>query len=154
MQGTVPISQPAGFVPLHASGFADGQGKAVAVSQASPLPVTGAGSLAASSTPLVGSIADTAAHNQGPFAPQLAREIWVTLVGTGASGKAQLLRSTDGGASMAGLTAGGDVWASWTFSAVTGSIVNEQVATESDSAASYYLAVTLSAGSLTYRIAQ
>jgi hypothetical protein len=106
MQGSVPIAQPAGFVPVHASGFADGQGKAVTVSQAAPLPVAGAQAFAASSAPLVGSITDTAAHNQGPFTPQLAREIWATLVGTGASGKAQLLRSTDGGATMAGLTAG------------------------------------------------
>lgn len=154
MQGSVPIAQPAGFVPVHASGFADGQGKAVTVSQAAPLPVAGAQAFAASSAPLVGSITDTAAHNQGPFTPQLARAIWATLVGNGASGKAQLLRSTDGGASMAGLTAGGDAWASWSFSGVTGSIVNEAVATESDAAATYYLAVTLSAGSLTYRIAQ
>lgn len=150
----VPIAQPAGFVPLHAAAFADGAAKAVTVSQTSPLPVAAAQAFAATSTPLAGAVSDTAAHVFGPFAPQLAREIWATLVGQGASGTAQLLRSTDGGATMAGLTAGGVAWAGWSFSAVSGSIVNEQVASESDAAASYYLAVTLSAGSLTYRIAQ
>lgn len=141
-------------MPLHAAAFADGAAKAVTVSQASPLPVVAAQAFAATSTPLVGAVSDAAAHVFGPFAPQLAREIWATLVGQGASGSAQLLRSTDGGATMAGLTAGGVAWAGWSFSAVSGSIVNEQVANESDAAASYYLAVTLSAGSLTYRIAQ
>lgn len=109
---------------------------------------------AAISTPLAGNVADTAAHTFGPFTPQLARDIWATLVGTGASGTAQLLRSTDAGASKAGLTAGGRTWASWSFGGVTGSIVNEAIGTESDAAAVYYLAVTLTAGSLTYRIAQ
>ncbi|WP_343611111.1 hypothetical protein [Novosphingobium sp.] len=112
------------------------------------------GAMAATSTPLAGSVADTAAHTFGPFKPQLVREIWATLVGTGATGKAQLVRSTDGGVTMAGLTAGGDAWASWTFTAVTGAIVNEQVGTETDAKATYYLTVTLTAGSLTYRIAQ
>lgn len=64
------------------------------------------GAMAATSTPLAGSVADTAAHTFGPFKPQLVREIWATLVGTGATGKAQLVRSTDGGVTMAGLTAG------------------------------------------------
>ncbi|WP_068083145.1 hypothetical protein [Novosphingobium rosa] len=109
---------------------------------------------AASSTPLAGSVNDTVAHVFGPFTPQLARDIWATLVGAAATGSAQLLRSTDAGASKAGLTAGGKAWAGWSFSAVTGSIVNEPVGTESDAAATYYLAVTLTAGSLTYRVAQ
>jgi len=108
----------------------------------------------ATSTPLTGAVADTVAHSYGPFTPQLAREIWATLVGTGASGTAALQRSTDAGATKAGLTAGGDPWAAWAFSGVTGSIVNEQIGSETDAAATYYLAVTLTAGSLTYRIAQ
>lgn len=109
---------------------------------------------AASSTPLIGAVSDTVAHTFGPFAPQLGRDIWATLVGNGASGKAQLMRSIDGGTTLAGLTAGGDTWASWSFSGVTGSIVNEQVATETEAAATYYVAVTLTAGSMTYRLAQ
>lgn len=109
---------------------------------------------AAGSTPLTGSVSDTSVHMFGPFTPQLARAIWLTLVGTGAAGTAQLLRSTDGGTTKPGLTAGGVAWASYTFPATTGAIVNEQVVVESDAAATYYLSVTLTAGSLTYRIAQ
>lgn len=109
---------------------------------------------AASSAPLTGTVNDVAAHIFGPFTPQLAREIWATLVGTGAVGTAQLMRSTDAGVTKAGLTAGGDAWASWSFSGVTGPIVNEQIGTETDAAATWWLAVTLTAGSLTYRIAQ
>lgn len=152
----MPVAVPAGYTPLNAIAFSTPDGNAANVSAASPLPVspTRPEGQAATSNPLTGSVSDTAAHMFGPFAPQLARAIWTTLVGTGAGGTAQLLRSTDGGTTKAGLTAGGDAWASWSFAAVTGAIVNEQLVTETDAMATYYLAVTLTAGSLTYRIAQ
>lgn len=136
-----------GAVPVDSTGAEKG-------TSANPLVVSTTTPGAATSTPLTGTVNDTSAHTFGPFTPQLARAIWATLVGTGASGTAQLLRSTDGGTTKAGLTAGGTSWASWSFTTTTGAIVNEQVSTETDSAATYYLAVTLTAGSLTYRIAQ
>jgi len=150
------IQQPSGYVTLNAVAFADTQGNATSVAVASPLPVASVTPRdgAALSTPLTGSVSDVTAHLLGPFAPQIARDIWATLVGTGASGTARLLRSTDGGGTTVGLTAGGDAWASWTFSGVTGPIVNEQVATETSASATYYLAVALTAGSITYRIEQ
>ena len=119
--------------------------------------------LAATSTPLTGTASTIGTVVYGPFTPQLARDVWVTIVGTGASGKAQLLRSTDGGATQLGLTAGGSIWDVWpnpngggpsTFSSVTGVIVNEQAVTPSDAVATYYLSITLTAGSVTYRVAQ
>lgn len=110
---------------------------------------------AATSTPLSGSVSDTTAHLLGPFVPQLARDIWLTLNATAsASGTAQLLRSTDGGTTRVGLTAGGQPWASFPFSGAVGAIVNEQIASETDAAATYYLSITLTAGAVAWRIAQ
>jgi hypothetical protein len=110
---------------------------------------------AATSTPLTASISDTAAHVIGPFAPQLARRIWLTInAASAASGTAQLLRSNDGGTTRIGVTQGGSLAGSYKFSGVTGAIVNEAVLTETDASATYYLAVTLSAGSVTVRLAQ
>jgi len=110
---------------------------------------------AAGSTPLIATIADTAAHTLGPFTPQLAREIWLTLNATvAATGTAQLLRSTDGGATRVGLTAGGIAIGSFAFNAVTGAITNEILSVETDAAATYYLSIALTAGSVAIRLAQ
>lgn len=109
---------------------------------------------AATAAPLTATIADTQAHLVGPFAPQLAREIVLQLVGTGASGTAQLLRSIDGGATAYGVTAGGALWASHAFANVTGAIVNEAVWTESSALATFYLAITLTAGSVSFVLHQ
>jgi hypothetical protein len=123
-------------------------GNASLVSLASPYG-------AATSTPLTATINDTAAHVLGPFAPQLAREIWLTLNATvAASGSAQLLRSTDGGTTQLGLTAGGLAIGAYTFSAASGSIVNEILSVETDAAATYYLSITLTAGTVAARVAQ
>ena len=110
---------------------------------------------AATSTPLTATISDTAAHTLGPFTPQLARQIWLTLNATAAaSGTAQLLRSNDGGTTRIGITQGSSVAASYQFSAVTGAIVNEPLVTETDASATYFLTITLTAGNVTVRIAQ
>ena len=110
---------------------------------------------AATSTPLATTTNDTIAHTYGPFTPQLGRELWLTLNATvAASGTAQLLRSTDGGATKIGLTAGGTLIGSYTFTSTTGVIVNEIMGVETDSAATYYLSITLSAGTVTSRVAQ
>lgn len=100
---------------------------------------------AATSSPLSGSATGTA--NIGPFTPQLGRPINLTLSGTW-SGSAQLMRSVDGGTVKTGLTVGGTSWGSFTANA------NEPVWTESEAGATFYLAVSITSGTLTYRIAQ
>ncbi len=110
---------------------------------------------AAAAAPLTATISDTTAHLLGPYTPQLAREIWLTLnATTSATGTAQLLRSADGGATKVGLTAGGLAVGAYSFTAQTGAIVNEIVAVETDAAATYYLSITLTAGTVACRVAQ
>jgi hypothetical protein len=84
----------------------------------------------------------------GPFTPQLGREIWVTLSGAGSSGTAQLLRSTDGGATKLGLTVAGQPWGSFPFAGITdlAPAANEIVTAETDASATYYLALTVTQG--------
>lgn len=109
----------------------------------------------ATSSPLTASINDTASHVIGPFAPQLSRQIWLTLNATAAaSGSAQLLRSNDGGTTRIGVTQGGGIAASYQFTNVSGAIVNEPILIETDTTASYYLSIALTAGSVTVRMAQ
>ena len=142
-----PINNPAGYVTQHGMAFEDGGGRAVAVTTDAPLPVeVKAGST--TSTPLTGTDATPGTQDFGPFAPQLARPIWVTLSGTW-SGSVQLLRSTDGGATKLPLTySDGSVKAVWTGNA------NLPVVEESDAAASYYLRIVLASGNVIYRVAQ
>ena len=100
---------------------------------------------AAGSTPLAGS--SSASGSFGPFVPELGRPIRLTTAGTW-TGSVQLLRSTDGGTTRLPLTAGGQGWGSYTANA------NEAVTEESESGATYYLGVTLSSGTISYRMAQ
>jgi len=113
--------------------------------------------VAATSTPLIATINDTALHMLGPFAPQLARPIILTLVATGASGTAQLLRSTDGGTTKLPITQGGAPAADYQIGLggpFAGVVANERIWTETDAAATEYLQVQLTAGSLAVRLAQ
>ncbi len=110
---------------------------------------------AAPVSPLAALVSDTVPHVFGPFVPQLVREIWVTLNATAAaSGTAKLLRSTDGGVTKIGLTACGAMIGSYAFNAVTGVIANEIVSVETEAAATYYLSITLTAGTVAVRVAQ
>ena len=81
-----------------------------------------------------------------PFAPQLGREIWLTLSGTW-SGSVALMRSVDGGATLLPATLGGAAL-TWTGN------VNEIVWIETEAAATLYLSITLASGAVTYRVAQ
>lgn len=111
--------------------------------------------IAATAAALTATINDTAAHTLGPFTPQLSRQIWLTINATAAAtGAAQLLRSNDGGTTKIGVTQNGGLAASYQFSAVTGAIVNEPVLTETDATATYFLSISLTAGSVTVRMAQ
>jgi hypothetical protein len=140
---TLPIQAPAGYVPQHALAFATASGAAVPVSQTDPLPVSSQLS-AATSVSLSGTIG--ASGTVGPFAPQTGRPIWVSLSGNW-TGSAALLRSTDGGTTRLPATLG--------ETALVWSANRSEAATEeSCTGATYYLAVNLVAGSLTYRLEQ
>lgn len=140
-----PVESPAGFVPVHSIAFIEGDGAAANVGQACPLPVA-ATLIASNAVALAGST--SASGVLGPFTPQLGRPVWVTLSG-GWAGSVQLLRSTDGGTTKLPLTYGdGSVKAVWSTNA------NAAVTEETVAAATYWLAVTIASGTLTYRLEQ
>jgi hypothetical protein len=139
------IQSPAGFVPQQAVSFGTAGGEAVAVDAAHPLPITPVQAQAASVS-LAGSTA--ASGGFGPFAPDPARAIWVTLAGSW-TGTVRLLRSIDGGATRLPLTYGdGSPKARFTAN------VQAPVAEESVAAARYWLDVQLTGGTLAYRVEQ
>jgi hypothetical protein len=139
------IKAPAGYVSQHAIAFGAQDGTAISVDAANPLP-TPAAVAASGVAPLAGSTA--ASGSFGPFVPALGRTLWVTLSGSW-SGAVQLLRSTDGGTTRLPLTyPDGSPRASFAGN------VNLAVGEETVAGASYYLAVTLTAGTLSYRVEQ
>lgn len=140
-----PITAPAGYYPPFAIAFADEGGDGQVVGTASPLPVTLVPDEPETSTPLAGSA--SASGVLGPFTPAPDRPIWLSLSGTW-SGSVSVKRSVDGGTNKLPLTAGGLPWAAFTSNAC------EPVAEESAAGATYYLDVTLTSGTLAYRLAQ
>lgn len=109
----------------------------------------------ATTAPLSGTIADTVPHLIGPFTPQVARDVCLTINATSAAtGTVQLLRSIDGGATTPATTVGGTPWARYAFANALGAIVNEPVWTETSGLATLYLAITLGGGSVTYSLHQ
>lgn len=137
-----PIQSPAGYVPSRAISFADVDGTALLASTAIPLPVT---TSPAAATALTGSTA--ASGMFGPFQPAAGRAIMLSLSGTWV-GTVKLVRSTDGGTTKLPLTINAAAWASFTTNCC------EAVWEESDSTARFYLDVTLTSGTLAYRLAQ
>lgn len=140
-----PIASPAGFVTPHVLELANGDGTASAVGVANPIPVAQSPA-AARSAMLAGTASGSAVA--GPFAPDLARSIWVTLSGSW-SGTVSLLRSVDGGATRLPLT-----YIDGTARAVWTAPVNAAVAEESQAGATYYVSVALSSGTVAYRVTQ
>lgn len=138
-----PLKTPAGYVPQMAVAFANANGDAEPVSANNPLPFQEQPFAAAPA--VAGSL--TASGVVGPFAPRPGRAVMLMLSGTWA-GTAKVVRSLDGGASKSPLTAGGQPWAVYTAN------VCEPVWEESEAAATLYLDVTLTSGSLTYRLGQ
>ena len=112
--------------------------------------------LPATTEALSGAIADTNLHLIGPFSPQLSRPICLTVNATTlTSGTVQLLRSIDGGATTLALTVFGDVYGKFgPYSNAMGALVNEAVWTETSALATFYLAIALTAGSVTYNLHQ
>jgi hypothetical protein len=141
---TAPILAPAGYVPEHAVAFGSQDGPATPVDLANPLPVALTLAMALS-TALTGS--SVTSGTAGPFVPQMGRAIWMTLTGVW-SGTVQLMRSLDSGATMVPLTIGGLQWGAFTANC------NEPVAEETVVGTTYYLAVAITSGTATYRIAQ
>jgi len=138
-----PLKTPAGYVPQMAVAFANANGDAEAVSAANPLPFQEQPFAAAPA--LAGTLAATGVV--GPFAPRAGRAVMLTLAGTW-TGTVKVMRSLDGGSTKTGLTAGGTAWAAYTAN------VCEPVWEESEAAATLYLDVTLTSGSVTYRLGQ
>jgi hypothetical protein len=140
-----PIHSPAGYVARHAIAFAGAGGRAVTVDGSNPLPVTLSGEPTAAALPLTG----LASTNMvaGPFRPTSQRPIMLTLAGQW-SGTVQLVRSVDEGVTRAPLTIGGQAWG------VYGANCNEPVWEPTEPGATFYLDISLTAGAVSYRVAQ
>lgn len=139
-----PIIPPSNYVTPVAVGFADGHGALSIVGSELPLPVSTVRN-APAPAPMAGSSATSIVA--GPFAPITDVPIHLQLSGTW-TGSAALQRSVDGGATRQGLTIGGAPWAQFTANA------NEAVWQEGESGATFYLAITIASGTLTYRVSQ
>lgn len=135
------IKHPARFVTSTAVGFADEAGNLSVVSTDAPLPVAAA--RAAPPPPLQGS----ASALVGPYVPLPDAPIHLQLAGTWA-GTVTLTRSVDNGTTRQPLTIGGQVWARFTGNA------NEVVWQEGEAAATFYLDVALTSGTIAYRVSQ
>lgn len=115
---------------------------AVTVGNAAPIAV----SLSQpTTTALAGSTATTGVV--GPFTPVLGRAAVLMLSGSWA-GTIKVSRSTDGGATRQPLTVAGAPWAQFTANAC------EAVWEESDPTARLYLEITLTSGTVNYRLSQ
>lgn len=143
MTDPTPIQTPSGYAPAEAVGYADADTNLVLVSEQQPLPVWP--TAPAAPAPLMG----TAAQSElaGPYVPVTERPIVVTLGGVW-SGTVRLLRSTDGGATLASLRVGGVAWGEYVAPGC------EQAWTESENGASFYLDIALASGSVDYRVSQ
>jgi len=139
---STPIQATGQFVPPIAAAFADSNGNAAMVSANQPMPVLVSPPI---TTPLTGTATGTA--QVGPFDPVVGRSVILTLTGTWAGG-VQLMRSTDNGVTVVPVTLGGAPWAIYTTNCC------EPVWDESEAAALLYLQITLSSGSVNYRLAQ
>jgi hypothetical protein len=122
-------------------GYSDATGGLSLVSAISPLPVSMTG--AATPNPLTGTVSTNGTY--AGFAPARGVAVVLVLAGTW-QGSVRVVRSTDGGVTFNQLTAGGTPWAQFTGN------VCEPVWEENDPAARLYLIVTLSSGTLAYRL--
>lgn len=137
----LPILSPANYAAASAMGYADAAGLLSLVTPHSPLPVTMSG--AATPAALTGIAANSAVV--GGFAPARGVPVVVSLRGTW-QGSVQVMRSTDGGATLDPLTVGGTPWAQFNTNAC------EAVWEENDPAATLHLVITLTTGAVTYRL--
>jgi len=102
---------------------------------------------AATSTPVMGTAATSAVV--GPFTPQVGRDVFVQLSSSAAwVGSVQLMRSLDGGITKCPVTLNGNSWGLFTANA------SEAPVTATSASETFYLSITLTSGSLNYRICQ
>lgn len=144
MPETRPIDVPAYFVPVSAVAFGERGTDAQFVAASNPLPVRNAMPVP-TFVALQGSTTTNA--TVGPFVPSVGHPILLTVSGNWA-GTVTVLRSSDGGATLLPLTLAGEPWASFTTN------VNEAVAEEAGPGASYYLQITVTSGTVAYRVSQ
>lgn len=140
-----PIAAPASYVNPVATGHSAADGSFQLTSKAAPMPV----SVSGPTTSQAGALSGTTAASTliGPFFPVAGVPVIVTLDGTW-TGTAQLMRSTNGGATLRALTIGGAVWGRFTANAC------EPVWEEGNADAGLYLQITLTSGTLNYEIGQ
>ena len=153
MPPTKPITTRAGYVPAFALGFSGPGGELEIVESAKPLPVALASedpiAVSPVPAPAPAALQGTSATNVivGPFVPTPGRPIVLTLSGTW-EGAVQVKRSVDGGVTMHALTAGGFAWGNFTEN------VCEPVWEEQEAGTQLHLDITLTSGTIAYRIAQ
>ncbi|MDP3906644.1 hypothetical protein [Novosphingobium sp.] len=137
-----PIENPAPFVPSRAVAFAAPDASSQLVSTATPLPVT-------AMEPAPPALTGTASSSIqiGPYQPALGRPVVLSLSGVW-SGSARVVRSTDNGATRIPLTIGGAAWAEYSSNCC------EPVWEEFEQGAALYLDLTITGGTLNYRISQ
>ncbi len=140
---SLPLQSPARFVPPFAVSFANVAGDSDVVSAANPLPVAAAPATAPAV--LAGSV--NASGVLGPFQPVAGRPVMLSLAGTWA-GQVKVMRSTDGGTTKQPLTALGQAYGTYVAN------IYEPVWEEGEIGASLYLDITLSSGSISYRMGQ
>lgn len=148
MSPPFPITFPAGYAPAFALGYADNAGDFALVALDAPLPVQNVDSAQVSvpvPAPLEGSATTTVAI--GPFAPAANLPVVLSLAGAW-QGTVQLERSTDNGATRLPVTVGGAPWGRFSANAC------EPVWIENEDGAELYLAIAVTSGTLSYRIAQ
>lgn len=138
-----PVTYPTSFVTSTAVGYADSLGNLSLVASDAPLPVMQ--TRATAPAPLTGVTAATGVV--GPFAPLRDAPIHLQLSGTWV-GTVSVQRSTDGGLTRQALTAAGQTWARFNGNA------NEVVWQEGEAGAAIYLDITMTSGTLTYRVSQ
>ena len=140
-----PIQNPSGYAVTRAVAYADVDGSMLQVAAATPLPVTVTSVGATATTPLAGTASASAVA--GPYQPALGRAVILVLTGTW-TGSVKVTRSTDGGTTRQPLTAAGTAWGQFSANCC------DPVWEESEAAARLYLDITLTSGSVTYRMAQ
>ena len=137
------IEAPGGFAPVTAIGQDDGTGRLALISAERPLPTVALAP--AAPVPLEGTAAVPGLA--GPFAPAPFAPVYLALSGEW-QGSVQLMRSTDEGATLHPVTLGGMAWGGYAANAC------EPVWVESEAAATLYLQLAPTSGTVTYRVSQ
>lgn len=137
-----PIQNPTGYAVPRTIAFADLDGSMLQVAASTPLPIT-LGTIA--TTALSGNAA--ASTVVGPYQPALGRPVMLVLTGSW-TGTVTVNRSADGGTTRQPLTVAGTTWGQFSANCC------EAVWEESEAVARLYLDITLTSGSVTYRMAQ